>query len=126
MADETEQTSIKGMFQNIVGDGADVWLGIVTSISPLKIQAVNDEKLVIGPNITYVPQHLTDYTTEVTVNWQTENAGGGSGFAAYASHSHAITGRKSITIHNGLKVGERVHVLAFKHGKQYFVLGREG
>ena len=126
MAEETENTSLKGLFQSLAGESVEVWLGEVKSVAPLRIQAVNDDKLVIGPNITYVPQHLTDYTTEVTVNWQTEAASGGSGDAAFASHPHAITGRKKIIVHNALKVGERVHVLSFKRGKQHFVLGREG
>ena len=69
MAEETEKTSIKQLFQGMVGKEAEVLQGIVKSTSPLKIQIVNDEKLVIGPNITYVPWHLTDFDTEVTVHW---------------------------------------------------------
>lgn len=126
MADETEKTSLKQLFQGMAGDGVEVLQGIVKSVGPLKIQIVNDEKLTIGPNITYIPRHLTDYSTEVTVSWRTENASGGSGDAAYASHNHAITGRKAITVHNALKVGDRVHVLSFNHGKQYYVLDRVG
>lgn len=126
MAEETEKTSLKQLFQGMAGDGVEVLQGIVKSVGPLKIQIVNDEKLTIGPNITYIPRHLTDYSTEVTVSWWTENASGGSGDAAYASHNHAITGRKAITVHNALKVGDRVHVLSFNHGKQYYVLDRVG
>lgn len=126
MAEETEKTSLKQLLQGMAGDGVEVLQGIVKSVGPLKIQIVNDEKLTIGPNITYIPRHLTDYSTEVTVSWRTENASGGSGDAAYASHNHAITGRKAITVHNALKVGDRVHVLSFNHGKQYYVLDRVG
>lgn len=126
MAEETEKTSLKQLFQGMTRDGVEVLQGIVKSVGPLKIQIVNDEKLTIGPNITYIPRHLTDYSTEVTVSWRTENASGGSGDAAYASHNHAITGRKAITVHNALKVGDRVHVLSFNHGKQYYVLDRVG
>ncbi len=125
MAEEGGNTSIKQLFQSMVGDDVDIWLGVVKSTSPLRIQAVNDEKLTIGPNITIVPQHLTDYTTEVTVNWLTEEKSGGGGDAAFAAHSHSVAGRKTIIIHNSLKVGERVHVLSFKHGKQHFILGKE-
>lgn len=126
MAEETEKTSIKQLIQSMTGDGVQVLQGVVKSASPLKIQIVNDEKLTIGPNITYVPRHLTDYTTEVTVTWQTENTSGGSGYAEFASHNHPITGRKTILVHNALKVGEAVHVLSFNHGKQHFVLDRVG
>ena len=107
MAEETEKTSIKQLFQGMVGNGAEVLQGIVKSTSPLKIQIVNDEKLIIGQNITIVPWHLTDYSTEVTVHWRTESESGGSGDASFASHSHAIEGRKAITVHNALKMGRK-------------------
>ena len=55
---------------------------------------------------------------------ETENASCGSGEAANAEHRHAISGRKKITVHNALRTGEKVHVLSFNHGKQYFVLDR--
>lgn len=125
MTEETEKTSVKSLIQDIAGAGApELIRGIVKATSPLKIQMVNDEKLVIGQNNTYVPEHLTDYTTEVTVNWATNAASGGSGEAAYASHSHGITGRKKIIVHNALKVGDKVHVLVLNKGKQFFLLGR--
>lgn len=104
MNNESEKTSLKGMLQDIAGKGmSEVLQGIVKSSSPLRIQIVNDEKLIINQNVTFVPQHLTDYTTKVT-----DDTGG----------------QKSITVHNGLKVGDKVHLLSFNHGKQYFVLGR--
>ena len=40
-----EETSIKGLFQGLAGDGVQVIQGVVKSTSPLKIQAVNDDKL---------------------------------------------------------------------------------
>ena len=66
MAEETEKTSLKQLFQGMAGDGVEVLQGIVKSASPLKIQIVNDDKLTIGPNITYIPRHLTDYTADCT------------------------------------------------------------
>lgn len=124
MAEESSRTSLKGLIQGMTGDGAEVLQGIVKAISPLKIQIINDEKLTIGPNITYVPWQLTDYETEVTVEWETESKSGGSGDAAFASHTHDIKGRKKIIVHNALKVGDTVHILSFNHGKQYYVLDR--
>lgn len=116
MADETVQTSLKQLIQSMMGDGVQVLQGIVKSASPLKIQMLGDDKLMIGQNITYVPRHLTDHTIEVTVSLQTEDTSDSSG-----EDDHAI-----ITVHNALKVGDRVHVLSFHHGKQYFVLDRVG
>ena len=56
------------------GGDVQVLQGIVKSASPLKIQIVNDEKLVIGPNITYVPRHLTNYTTTCSLSKETKGS----------------------------------------------------
>nr|UWI04099.1 MAG: Protein of unknown function (DUF2577) [Bacteriophage sp.] len=130
MADETEKTSIKQLIQQMTGDGVEVLQGIVKSASPLKIQIVNDEKLVIGPNITYIPRHLTDYKTEISgpniQNYYYTGNGTESGTAPVSPpHVHAL-GKIPVTVHNALKAGEKVHVLSFNHGKQYYVLDRVG
>lgn len=124
MADETEKTSIKQLIQQMTGDGVEVLQGIVKSASPLKIQIVNDEKLVIGPNITYVPRHLTDYTT--TCSLAKGDKGSVYGPANDGSRLTDFTFSGSITVYNALKAGEKVHVLSFNHGKQYYVLDRVG
>ena len=76
MAEETEKTSLKQLFQGMAGDGMEVLQGIVKSASPLKIQIVNDDKLTIGPNITYIPRHLTDYTADCTITKGTGSVDG--------------------------------------------------
>lgn len=124
MADDTEKTSLKQLIQGMTGGEVSVIQGKVISTGPLKVQAINDEKLIIYQNSLFVPRHLTDYKTEVTVDWQTEDTAGGSGSAAYAAHKHAIKGRKPITVHNALQVGETVHLLSLNHGKQYYILDR--
>lgn len=118
------ETSLKQLFQSLIPDGDELMQGTVISVAPLKIQMVNDDKLIINERITIVPWQLTDYDTEVTVMWSTEDASGGSGYAAFASHNHGIVGRKKITVHNALKIGDKVHVLALNHGKLYYVLDR--
>jgi|InofroStandDraft_1065614.scaffolds.fasta_scaffold28734_3 hypothetical protein len=128
MAEETEKTSLKQLFQGMAGDGVEVLQGIVKSASPLKIQIVNDDKLTIGPNITYIPRHLTDYKTEISgpniQNYYYTGSSTESGTAPVSPpHVHAL-GRIPVTVHNALKTGEKVHVLSFNHGKQYYVLDR--
>lgn len=124
MADETEKTSIKQLIQQMTGDGVEVLQGIVKSANPLKIQIVNDEKLIIGPNITYVPRHLTDYTTNCSLS--KGDKGSVYGPANDGSRLTDFTFSGSITVYNALKAGEKVHVLSFNHGKQYYVLDRVG
>ncbi len=54
MTSETEKTSVKQLFQEMnKGNTVEVLQGIVISENPIKIQMINDEKLIIGTNITY-------------------------------------------------------------------------
>ena len=95
-------TSIKALFQGLIPDGDEVIQGIVKSAEPLRIQAVNDEKLLINTPLLIVPKHLSTYTVQVQI-------------ASYTGE---------MTVHNGLKVGEKVHLISFNNGKKYYVLDR--
>ena len=91
--EESEQTSLKGLFQGMCGGDVQVLQGIVKSASPLKIQIVNDEKLVIGPNITYVPRHLTNYTTTCSLSKGTKGSVNGDRKSTRLNSSHPTTSR---------------------------------
>ena len=117
MNEESEKTSLKQLIQGMTEAGITVIQGKVVAASPLKIQAVNDEKLTISQNSLFIPRHLTDYTTSCAIGTSGSHGGHNSGNGA---HGH----NASITIYNALKVGETVHLLSFNHGKQYYVLDR--
>ena len=38
----------------------------VIGVNPLKVQATNDDKLILNAGSLVVPWHLTDYTTKMT------------------------------------------------------------
>lgn len=118
------KTSLKQLIQGMNQETTEIMQGTVIATGPLKIQMVNDEKLIINERITIVPRQLTDYEIDVTVNWNTENESGGSGDAAFAAHQHEIKGRTKITVHNALKTGDKVHVLSLNRGKLYYVLDK--
>nr|DAM32586.1 MAG TPA: Protein of unknown function (DUF2577) [Caudoviricetes sp.] len=148
-----EQTSLKGIFQSLCPDGPSVIEGTVTSTSPLKITLANDSKMVLGTNSLIVPRHLTDYTTTADVikgngslSSSTSKGGGthshsegthGGHTSGDGSHTHeggthihslaslSLVGA-TLTVHNALKQGETVYLLAFNNGKQYYVLDRKG
>lgn len=123
-AGEVSSTSIKGMFQGMLTEGIEVLQGIVTASDPLKIRIVNDEKLVVGPGNVYVPRHLTDYETTADIKGgNVEGSTDSCGTHSHTLKSVRITGC-TMKVYNALKAGERVHLLSFKHGKQYYVLGR--
>lgn len=120
MAEETEKTSIKQLIQGMTSNEVEILQGIVKSERPLKIQIINDEKLVIGQNITYVPRHLTDYKTTCSLIKEEK------GNAETVNDGNKFDGTFNgvLMIHNALKMGEKVHILSFNHGKQYYVLDR--
>lgn len=119
-------TSLKGLFQGLVPDPCGILQGKVISTAPLKIQAVNDKKLIIGALLLIVPKHLSDYTAEVDIS-----IGGGNLASATDmsdSHSHALKSfslqKATLTLRNALKEGEKVHLLSLNNGKKYYVLDR--
>ena len=100
----------------------DLRVGTVVSASPLKVQITN--QFTLPQSLLIVPQNLTDYELEVTVDWTTGNKSGGSAEASFASHNHAISGTKKIKVHNALKVGDKVALLRKQGGQSYFILDR--
>ena len=149
MAEESK--SLKGIFQGMMPANAEIMQGNVISVSPLKIQMVNDEKLIINERITVVPRHLSDYTTEATftvgkgtltsvttTSGSHQHSGGthgghdggnGSHEHVGGTHSHPLStytlDHGTLTVWNALKVGEMVYVLSLNNGKLYYVLDRE-
>jgi len=97
----------------------DVLFGKVISVSPLQINV--EQQFILGEKQLVLTRNVMDFTTNVTVDWATGYRSGGSGEASFASHNHGISGKKQITVHNGLAVGDEV-VLIRKFGGQKFVI----
>lgn len=82
----------------------DLRFGEVVSISPLNIKITNN--LTIPSSLLIVPEHLTNRTVSVTVNWANES------------------GTKTMTINGALKIGDKVALLRKQGGQSYFILDR--
>lgn len=128
----------------------DLRFGTVVSTSPLKVQVTN--QFTIPSSLLIVPEHLTNHTVSVSIDWGTSYNGehnhevsgsttptsGGSGEGKYDSHSHtftdtssdggyhnhSISGTRQMTINNALKVGDKVALLRKQGGQSYFILDR--
>ena len=113
----------------------DLRYGTVISTSPLKVQVTN--LLTIPSSALVVPEHLTDHKVPVTIDWDTEEhtyththsisdtySGGGSAGDHTHTHQHNISGKKYMTIHSGLKNGDKVALLRKQGGQSYYILGR--
>lgn len=91
----------------------DFCFGKVVSISPLKVAV--EQKLTLGSSQLLLTKNVRDYKVNITVNFDTEEA---------VDHSHKVSGVKSITIHNGLKIDDEVILLRKKGGQKYLIIDK--
>lgn len=96
--------------------------GKVIGVKPLKISV--EQKMILGTAQLVLTRNVTDFKTKVTVDWTSETTSGGSGESAFSSHTHSISGKKEITIHNDLQIGDEVILLKQKGGQKFLVLDR--
>lgn len=99
-----------------------VMFGEVKSVKPLMIMV--EQKLPLTEEFLILTYAVKDHWRDMTVDHLTENASGGSGDSAYASHNHAYKGRKKFLIHNDLMVGEHVLLLSMQGGQKFIVVDR--
>ncbi len=153
MNDIQEPTSLKGVIQSLQLKDMDIIKGVVILESPLEIEVIGDEKLILTKSIICLPKHLTNYKTTVDImasggnisgETQTElsgghthsggehgghESGGGEHSHGGGEHSHGIdvfniTGAE-MTVYNALKTGDIVFMLSFNRGAKYYILDRE-
>lgn len=86
----------------------DLRYGTVTSTNPLKVQVTN--QFVLTAAMLIVPQHLTNYTIDVSANFELPAPSSGS--------THKLT------IKNALHKGDKVALLRQTGGQRYFILDK--
>ncbi len=120
------EQALKQMINNAIeySKPCEIYAGKVKTISPLTIllninvPALEEDELILT--------HLVrDYDVDISVSHETEE------FELIESvmtdikkHKHEYKGRKKITIHNGLKVGEGVLLTRQQGGQKFIVLDR--
>lgn len=110
----------------------NVFFGKVQTVSPLKINV--EQKMVLGQAQLVLTRNVTDHRVTVTVQWTTESHEvrhkhtGGEGDTGYTEvpHSHEIEGKKTLLIHNALKVGDEVILIRQQGGQKFVVIDRIG
>lgn len=119
----------------------NVFFGDVLSTSPLQIDV--EQKMHLDDAQLILSRNVTDYITEVTVQWDTltENiththdvdltdSNGdtvkGKAESKTVKHAHDIEGRKQMMIHNGLLKGEKVILIRQQGGQKFIVVDRIG
>ena len=112
------------------GQPTDMRTGIVTKTNPLTIQVT--PLFILQSSALIVPRHLTDYTVKVSFNWNSEYAGEHNHSCTDGStdtepdHRHVVKSEreKELTVHNALKVNDKVALLRQKGGQFYYILDR--
>lgn len=119
--DKNRQTSLKSVIQGLQASPPGLRIGTVVSLSPLSISLAGDDKIKLKDSNCVILDYLRDQTVEVSFS------GTASGDVTTSEGSGAlknITYSGTMTIKQGLKVGDQVHILSLNEGKQYIVLGR--
>jgi len=118
-----------------------VYFGEVISKTPLKINV--EQKMTLGEKQLVLSRNVTDFKTMVTVDWATQssleththtvkgrdNSGDGIDLTTGEedlAHTHRIRGKKEITVHNGLAVGDEVILFRQQEGQKFIVWDRIG
>lgn len=104
--------------------------GKVIGVSPLKINV--EQKMTLTDMQLVLTRNVKDYTINISMDWTSENAihdhsytdDGSSLTTESNTHNHQIKGTKAITIHNALKVGEKVLLVREQGGQKYIVIDR--
>lgn len=112
----------------------NVCFGTVESTNPLTINV--EQKMTLGEKQLVLCRNVTEYTTMVTVQWQTEQEEQLHKHQLKNSmdytegqdkkHTHDIEGTKQMTIHNALEKGEEVILIRQQEGQKYIVIDRIG
>lgn len=133
MADYTELLKVMkqaGMEATNAECPVIICFGKVVSKSPLKINV--DQKMTLGSAQLVLSRNVTDYETDITVEWETGKelskhkhmVDGTESDEVDLKHSHDIKGKKKITIHNSLVKGDEVILLRQQGGQKYIVVDK--
>lgn len=93
----------------------NICFGAVTGTDPLRINV--EQRFVLNAAQLILSRNVTDYETTVSINWDTDTV---------MEHVHNVSGKRKITIHNSLAVGDEVILIRQQEGQKYLVLDRTG
>ena len=122
-------TSIKQAIQSLSTEQIAITKGVVTKVSPLSVQVLNNPKMILSGNNLMCPSSLTNYTTILNIESGTLNSETFSDVEHTLSEgNHKLSNFKmknaKVKICNQLKTGEIVMLLRISNGKQYYILDR--
>lgn len=120
------EQALKLMINNAVeyNKPCEIYAGEVKTVSPLTI-LLNINVPVLEEDELILTHLVKDYDVDISVSHETEEFELVEGaMTDIKKHKHEYKGRKKITIHNGLKVGEGVLLIRQQGGQKFIVLDR--
>ena len=122
--DEMADSSLIQVIQRIVKQTVeaekpcDYIVGLVTAVDPLEIKISNN--LTIDEEFVDVCENLTDRGIEIDITTETEPYP-----SETPNHKHDIKlTKKKITIHNALKVNDKVAMLRRSRGQKFLIIDK--
>jgi hypothetical protein len=119
---------------NEAGKPVNIVFGKVVSVKPLRISV--EQKLTLEASQLVLAQSVTEHQVDITVDHWTEaetahfhavqDTYTGSGTSSPTTHKHEYKGRKTITVHRGLTLGDEVIMVRMQNGQKYAVIDRLG
>lgn len=120
-------------------DPMSIMFGNVISVEPLKINV--EQRLTLGALQLILTNNVIDHDVSITMDWLSEEITHNHGYSGSTStadlhshsysgttedntHGHAIKGKKTITIHNALVIGDQVILVKMQGGQKYIVLDK--
>lgn len=112
----------------------DILFGTVISASPIEINV--EQKMTLTASQLILSTLVQEFDVDMTVDHNTENTtfpgshthtcpdGTTNGGNLVTTHLHAYRGRKTFTVHLGLKAGEKVMLIRAQGGQKFIVLDR--
>lgn len=120
------EQALKKMINNAIeyNKPSEIYVGKIESVAPLTIRL--DINVPVLEEDELILTHLVkDYQIDITVGHFTEEMEVVEGaMTDIKKHKHEYKGRKKITVHNGLKVGEGVLLIRQQGGQKFIVLDR--
>ena len=118
------EQALKKMINNAIeyNKPSEIYVGKIESVAPLTIRL--DINVPVLEEDELILTHLVkDYQIDITVGHFTEEMEVVEGaMTDIKKHKHEYKGRKKITVHNGLKVGEGVLLIRQQGGQKFIVL----
>ena len=100
---------------NNTGYPADVMHGTVKAVQPLTVRV--EQRFERQKEQIIVPERLTEHEIRISLDGKTEKAG-------EPEHYHECHGEQIVTVHNSLKVGDRVILIRQQGGQKFLILDR--